>query len=236
MNKKKYYLLLFFFFFHILLIKATNPPPNLKATIYSIDNKELMFYWNMTSQIINKKEQPKHITFVNQNNTINTEEKINFQDNKLKKYTCIRHNSNEIFTVTVQKNHIIYKKVIDGITHTKKRENVKNFIAGPLIVTFIRDNFEKLSQEKSIQVNIAAPEHLRTLSFDLSIDHIDKTNKKTSIKLSPSNFLISKFVDPIYFIVDTSGSKVFEIIGRIVAVEMINGSKKPIDGHYYFIR
>ena len=110
-------------------------------------------------------------------------------------------------------------------------------VVGPTLFGFILVNMERLLGGEKIDVRFAVSERLETIGFKLEKAK-EEISGKIQIKMSPSSFVISILVDPLYFTFDANTRKITKFEGRVPPKVKINDVWKDFDARteYEFFR
>lgn len=213
-------------------IKSTK----LKAEIFKLDSdkQDLLYFWEgVIDPVIN---EPIKTFFYTPSKNLVAEETIIFKDSVLQEYRYTRYNTKEFSSVLKEDHTIIFTRNVNGTIKKRVLDLPENFVCGPLTVTFIRNNFDPILNGQTLVINYAVLDHLRTVEFIIFHDTNHSRNNKHTlvVKMIPKNFIIRQFVEPLYFLCNSDGTTIREIIGRIVPVNFINGKTIPIDAEFIF--
>ncbi|RAP33068.1 hypothetical protein DID80_08295 [Candidatus Marinamargulisbacteria bacterium SCGC AAA071-K20] len=206
----------------------------MKGTLYRLNSESTTpeFYWKL--KMNNELKEPAQTYYYDAQKKIHTEETLVYEKGKLKEYSYIRHNINEQAMVTITDDGLLFTRTFNGQIKTSTKEYRKNYLFGPQIVTFIRDNFKALEKGTSIEINYGALNRLNAYRFILKRDRSHPLNSKDKliIKMDADSFIVRQFADPIYFVLNKNGTKIHRIIGRALPASNINGKIGVIDSDF----
>lgn len=117
-----------------------------------------------------------------------------------------------------------------------KTQKVDNFINGPMMEDFIRQQWDKLAAGDVVKVAFSVLELERTVDFKFEkVKESERLGKKVVvIKMKPANFFISALVDSIFIEFDLTTKKMVYFKGRTPLKVLKSGELKPLDAEILY--
>lgn len=138
--------------------------------------------------------------------------------------------------VEVKDGQIFFTKTEDGKASTKEEKLASTFVMGANFQKFIRDNWETISQGKTLSFRFGVWDRQETVGFEIFKigDATIGEQKAVELKMKPSSFLIAALVKPIHFIYAADGSRLLIRRGRVEPKRKDGSSYKDLDAEMVY--
>jgi hypothetical protein len=152
------------------------------------------------------------------NETPSLKEEAWFQNLDLKSYRVSQQQLNETYEVKVDGEKLQFLVTRNGETEELRRAKPGNLIIGPNLVPFVQSHWRELENDQEVTASLVVPEMKDYFTFQLrKLRVLDgHGEKRIVVQMKPKNFIIAAFVRPIELIVNSDGSRILEIHGRMV--------------------
>lgn len=161
-----------------------------------------------------------------------TEEAYYYQM-KLQKYTVKQAQLNEVYELNVTDKKITFSIQKNGATKAITKATPENLLVGPSFVPFLQMHWKELNSSKKVMANLAVMDYMDTLRFEF--EKIPSSDDRgVTVRMRPTNIIISAVVNPVYFLVQNDGAKILELKGPMLVKLKVGNSWEDFDGRAVF--
>jgi hypothetical protein len=134
------------------------------------------------------------------------------------------------------KVHFKYKKGSDVDRDTE--DWPPNFVVSDQITPYLRERWSKITSDKTVKVRYPVYDRLETVGFEFERDKVFEFDSQPAlrVKMSPSSFVISMLVDPIYLTYHREKRAPLLVNGRIPPKRKVNGKWQDVDALLTFTK
>jgi hypothetical protein len=124
-----------------------------------------------------------------------------------------------------------YKK--DGKEKTSTETDVTNFVVGPSILLFLRNNWDRILKGDVVKSRLAVLDRQETVGFEFSKERDGTVDGKkvVVVKMKPSSFIIAAVVDPLHFSIELDTKRLLALQGRSQMKRDVGGAFKDLDAY-----
>jgi hypothetical protein len=224
-------------------------PSVMTGTFYEIgsDRKKVLFKYRRAAtrdgEVIHVEQ-----TFSRPDGAVACREHIRYQNNELVSYAmedvpaAIR---GRIVIVRDPKKPRADHIMLDFIEGRKEEEKTKktsekmekNTLIADTIYPHILAHWDELMAGTIVKFQFISLDPATTFGFRLVKENNTEWQGHPSVrvKMEPSNFIVARLINPIYFIIETAPPhRIFSYIGRTTPRALVNGSWKPVDAEAVF--
>lgn len=156
------------------------------------------------------------------------------QAGRVRRFEVHQNQLNQRGVVNIGSDIILFEYHENGSLKKSKAEVNNGKVVAPIELTrFIKDNIALITKDKSLQFRIPVWDRLETFGMDLILTDggpFEKTKNSKIIKMTPSNFFVAKFVNPIFFYFDTTEGKVTKSLSRLPIKKINRGKVVDLEG------
>lgn len=156
-----------------------------------------------------------------------------FTDGRITKYEISQNQLKKSGKIIFNSDVVIFE-MKDGAKIKSNTETRKGIVLAPLsLVPYIESEIQKLKNNETLAVRIAVWDRLETVGMDLNIvsdSPFSKESNTVAIRMKPSNFIISKLVNPLFFKYDESKKVITMMRGRLPIKKQSGNDFEDLDG------
>jgi hypothetical protein len=134
-------------------------------------------------------------------------------DYALSEYTLHTDQQGRSGSVRVEGRQVTFHLASEGGAQSRVEEQPGAVVVGPTLVGYIVRHLDALRAGEPVPIRLAVLERLETIGFDLSA--VESPPDQTRVKMTPSSFVISLIVDPLYFTFEAATGKLLRLEGRV---------------------
>lgn len=144
-------------------------------------------------------------------------ERLELVNDTFKVYSVEQKQTKESGTVLVRDDKVLFSYTD---ANGKKSESVeslsKDFVVGMNLIPYIYEHWDSIVSGTPRKIRLGVWQRQETIGFKVekSSETTVAQSKKIVLKMSPSNFIIARLVDPIFFTFDGNSKHLIEIKGR----------------------
>lgn len=140
------------------------------------------------------------------------------KEGRFKKYVISHKQINEKWMIEKVGHQLNFRRVYfdSGEVKRDSEDWTEDFVVGPTLVSYLRGRWNQLNKGESVKIRFGVPARRETVGFKFKKD-ADKTSQAKGqlvLKMTPSNFIISLLVDPIYLYFDVQAKRLLKVKGR----------------------
>ncbi|MGZ5279801.1 MAG: hypothetical protein ACXWC9_07665 [Pseudobdellovibrionaceae bacterium] len=220
-----------------LLVLSQAQAVNYSATLFEQkSNKEKKLY---TFQVedTNPDAGEFQTTFKDMDGNVVVQEKAVVKGSDIVKFEIDHKQLAQKGLIEVKDGKAYFTKIMaDGKSSTKEEKLGKTFVVSATFQKFVRDNWEAITGGKEIEFRYGVWDRQETVGFEVFKTGEDKVGEQPVVvlKMKPSNFFISKLVDPIIFKFAADGSKLLEMNGRVPPKRKDGNNWKDLDAEVVY--
>jgi hypothetical protein len=147
-------------------------------------------------------------------------EQATFESFKLQKYTIHQEQLGETYELTVVGRKMRFRNSKLGKTEIQEQERdlPENLVIGPSFVPFLQQHWGELQRGDKVKAQLAVLEREDTYGFEFVKLRETKFDEQSAIviRMNPTSSMVSAVVRPTYFTVAVDGSRILQIIGRML--------------------
>ncbi|MBI5195491.1 MAG: hypothetical protein HZA10_04120 [Nitrospirae bacterium] len=215
---------------------SSEPVDTMTATLYGVDSrqKELLYRWKL--HFVDKGGEHSKSCFTDSSGAAAAEDELLLSNGRFVSYGYVRHTNGERAEVRAEGDKIIYRQELGKQKRLAEESYTTNFVAGPSVVPFIRQNWDLLVRGEIIKIRYGVPDLLRSYEFRLSRfrEKEKKDGTNVIIKMAASSFFVGFFIDPIFFEFSADQKALRRIVGRTLPVEKQGRKFTPVDADMRF--
>jgi hypothetical protein len=150
-------------------------------------------------------------------NEVMTEE-ASFEGINLQKYVIEQKQLHERYELKVADGKLLFSVTKDGRTEKTTRDLPENLIVGPSFVPFLHLHWAEIEQKRKVEAVLAVLDYMDTFRFEFQKirDEVVDGEKQVLVRMKPYSTLISSVVRPVYFVVNSDGTRILSIKGRML--------------------
>jgi len=197
---------------------------------YSKKAKDQVFSSLRSETILPSAERNVKRTHHNINGQLATLEKIKYQAQNLLSYSFESKQTKDRGSIVKKADKLV-------LTYSKKGKKEKsksidlapNLLIGDQVMDYLRANWDKVSTGKVLKVKYIALSRLESIDFEFvkTAEEVIKGKNTLKVKMSPSSWLISKLVDPIFFYIEKDNKhRLLALEGRVTPKKYSKHKKK----------
>jgi len=202
--------------------------PTLEGILYEVDSnqEEMIFTVRLESSQDGQHRRAEYLT--PRGNVATTQELI-LEYGEFKRFKLVHHEAAQVGQVRRIGERVEFTYTENGKTRTRSEGLVPNFVVGPMIVPYIQSHWKDLDAGEKLEIRFGVPHRLRSYGFRIVREKRTRWRGQNAVvlKVRPSNFILSKFIDPIYFTFSPDGRRVLEFVGRTAPLQHIGGRWRP---------
>ena len=205
-------------------------PTAMKAKLYDFDQKNVLYNYDHKLDIQGERKIATN-TFTAPDGSTVAVEKVVFDGKKLVSYEISHKQLGADGKIEVAGDKINFSYARDGKTKTDSEDLEGNFVVGPSVVPFMRENWAALTSGKEIDVRLGVADRLDTVGFTLKkVEEKDYNGQKAVvIRMKPTSFVIAAIVKPVLFTMSADSDRLLELRGRVVPKKKEGSSWKDLD-------
>lgn len=160
-------------------------------------------------------------------------EEAYYNQMKLQKYTLKQTQLNEVYELNVNDKKMTFTIQKNGATKAVTKVAPENLLVGPSFVPFLQKHWKEITSSKKVKANLAVMDYMDTLGFEFEM--MDSGDVRgITVRMRPTNVIISAVVNPIYFLVQNDGAKILELKGPMLVKLKVGNSWEDFDGRAVF--
>lgn len=160
-------------------------------------------------------------------------EEAYYDQMKLQKYTLKQTQLNEVYELKVSDKKITFSVQKNGSIKAVTKTAPDNLLVGPSFVPFLQMHWKELNSSKKVKANLAIMDYMDTLGFEF--EKMPSSDERgVTVRMRPTNVIISAVVSPIYFLVQNDGAKILELKGPMLVKLKVGSSWEDFDGRAVF--
>ncbi len=202
--------------------------PTLEGILYEVDSnqEEMIFTLRLESSEDGQHRRAEYRT--PRGNVVTTQELL-LEGGEFKRFNLVHHEAGQVGQVRRIGERVEFSYTKNGKTRTRSEGLVPNFVIGPMVVPYIQSHWKDLVAGEKLEIRFGVPHRLRSYRFRIVREKRTRWRGQDAVvlKVRPSNFILSKFVDPIYFTFSPDGRSVLEFVGRTAPLQHIGGRWRP---------
>jgi hypothetical protein len=139
-------------------------------------------------------------------------------------------------SVEVKDGTVTFAYLKDGKESRDSEKLGETLVAPVNFARFIKDNWEKLSAGKDVDIRYAVWDRKETVGFSLRKmgEEEIKGKKLVKIRMKPSSFVIAALVQPIYVFLPADGSRLMALNGRVTPKLKSGKNWKDLDAEVLY--
>jgi hypothetical protein len=206
-----------------------------EGTLYEPGSKRqtVLYRWELW---MSEDEQRRRTRFVTDKGRLAVTQKLELERGEFKKYTVIQHEADQRGVIRRTGDRIEFSYTKNGKTKTNSEDYVPNFVAGPMLVTYLQSRWEALLAGEEIKLRVGVANRTESIGFEIRKEAETRRNGEDVVvlKMKPRSFVISALVDPITFTFSRDGKTVYEVVGRSIPLRKVGRRWKPshVEGVY----
>jgi hypothetical protein len=163
-------------------------------------------------------------------------ERATFENLKLQKYTIQQEQLGETYELTVIGRKIRFLSSKQGKPEIQERDLPENLVVGPSFVPFLQQHWHELERGEKVKAQLAALDRKDTYGFEFVKTRETKFGEQNAfvIKMSPTSSMVAAVVRPTYFTVTVDGSRILQIIGRMLPKLRVGSRWVDFEGEAVF--
>jgi hypothetical protein len=136
-------------------------------------------------------------------------------DHRLLEYTLHTNQLGQRGSIRVEGDQLVFHMEGPEGERTGTEEPSGPVAVGPTLVGFVMRHLPVLRNGTVVGVRLAVLDRLETIGFDLEAVESESPDATTRVMMTPTNFVYSLAIDPIYFTFDRSTNQLLRLEGRV---------------------
>jgi hypothetical protein len=161
-------------------------------------------------------------------------EEAYFYQMRLQRYVVRQNQLNEDYELKVKNNKLQFSIRKNGIVKTKETDLPDNLVIGPSFVPFFQQHWKEIMSEKKVPVRLAVLDYMDTFGFEFEKVKSENETHSVLVRMRATSIFVAAMVNPVYFLVQSDGSKIIEMKGRMLVKIKDGNSLRDFEGRAVF--